>query len=476
MAARPVLAVLLVLLAAACGRAPATVHIALSTPVLDLEPCSEDHETNLVLGNVYEPLVEYDRDFGLRPCLAESWETPGPNAWVFRLRSGVRFHDGAPLTAADAAASLLRARDHSESLLASHFAPVASVTAPDARTVAIATRSPIADLPHFLTAAGIVPAGREPDGVGTGPYRLVSRTEEAVALSAFDGYWGGRPAMRELRFFLVRPDDPIETLVRNRPLLILRDAARFAELARRGFRVEKRPGMSVAYLGFNLEAPPFDDARVRRAVARAVRAERIVEERLLGNGRVACQVTPVGAFGHHPSLACAPDPAAARAELAATGLPLPVAVTLLTAPKGERTVRLVAADLEAAGFAVTVEARPWPEVVERMLRREAPFYFSGYMSSFGNALPTLETLFASWGSSNTFQYRSPAMDDLLRRAAAAADDTVRLPLLHRAAETAAEDLPLVPLYNAFETYAFTPRLRWEPRADGRILGKELRLQ
>jgi ABC-type transport system substrate-binding protein len=187
-------------------------------------------------------------------------------------------------------------------------------------------------------------------------------------------------------------------------------------------------------------------------------------------------VTPVAAFGHHPGLVCGYDPEAARADLKSSGKSLPLEVSLLTAPKGERTVRMVAEDLNAVGFAVEVGVRPWPEIVERMLRKEVPFYFSGYMSSFGNALPTLETLLASWGSSNTFNYRNPRVDDLLRRAAMLADDTARLPLLHAAAETVAADVPLVPLYNALETYAFTSGLAWNPRADGRILGKELRLK
>lgn len=461
---------------AGCRRPPAVVHIALSTPLINLEPCSDDHETNLVLGNVYEPLVEYDKDFGLRPLLAESWETPDPNAWVFRLRQGVRFHDGARMTADDVVFSLLRARDHPESLLQSYFAPLESVTARGDRAVAIHTSAPIGDLPHYLTAAGIIRAGREPDGTGTGPYRLVSRAEGAVTLSAFDGYWGGHAGVEELRFFLVRPDEPLDAVLRGRPLLILRDAVRFADLERRGFSVVKKPGMSVAYLGFNLRMPPFDDLRVRRAVARSVRVDRIVRERLLGNANPACQVIPPSAFGYHPDLRCGFDAAAAKTDLEASGHPLPLAVTLLTAPKGERTVRMVAEDLDAVGFRVEVEVRPWPEIVERMLAKKVPFYFSGYMSSFGNALPTLETLAASWGSSNTFNYLNPRMDDLLHRASGMTDDAARLPLLHQAAEIVREDLPLVPLYNAFETYAFTPALHWEPRADGRILGRELRLE
>lgn len=473
---RLIVLVLALLAAAGCHRRPAAVDIALSTPVLNLEPCSDDHETNLVLGNVYEPLVEYDKDFGLKPLLAVSWETPDPLTWVFRLRGGVRFHDGALMTADDVVFSLLRSRDNPDSLLRSYFAPVASVTARDAATIVIATRTPIGDLPHYLTAAGITPAGREPDGTGTGPYRLVSRSEETIVLKAFDGYWGRRPDVRELRFFQARPDAPMKAVLSGRPRLILRDAVRFADLERRGFVVVKKPGMSIAYLGFNLSSPPFDDLRVRRAVALAVRPQRIIGERLHGNARAACQAVPSTAFGFHPGLTCAPDPDAARALLRSTGLPLPLAVTLLTAPKGEPTVRFVKEDLEAAGFAVEVEARPWPEIVERMLGRRAPFYFAGYMSSFGNALPTLETLFASWGSSNTFNYASPAVDDLLRRAAGTLDDAVRLPLLHRAAEAVAADVPLVPLYNSFETYVFTPDLHWEPRADGRILGKELRVE
>src|SRR5689334_19541276 len=71
---------------------------------------ANDEYTSSILGNVFEPLVALDGELGLQPALAESWLTPDDLTWVFRLRPGVRFHDGTPLEARDVVAALEQAR------------------------------------------------------------------------------------------------------------------------------------------------------------------------------------------------------------------------------------------------------------------------------------------------------------------------------------------------------------------------------
>ena len=88
----------------------------------------------------------------------------------------------------------------------------------------------------------------------------------------------------------------------------------------------------------------------------------------------------------------------------------------------------------------------------------------------------LETIFSSGGGFNTFHYRNPEVDALLEQAQYTLRDTDRLPLLHKTIQTIHRDMPVVALYNLYETYAVSRILDWEPRADGFVLGKDIRFK
>lgn len=156
-----------------------------------------------VLENVFDTLVEPDADLRMRPALAQSWETsPDQLTWTFRLRDGVTFHDGSPLTAADVVYSYRRIIDEKLANV-DKFSAVTAVTAPDPRTVVITLSRPT---PNLLTNLGgfkgmaIVQRANVESGalathpVGTGPFAFSgARSGDSITLRANPRHWAGPP-------------------------------------------------------------------------------------------------------------------------------------------------------------------------------------------------------------------------------------------------------------------------------------------
>ena len=196
-----------VLLAAgvtACGgeSPPRTVLVAMEQDVRTLDPHRHDDSvTHSVLANVFEPLVTFDPQMRVVPALAEGWSNPNDLTWRFKLRPGVRFHDGQPLTSRDAKFSLERARRFRA---APHLESLVRIDAVDDATLEIGTSVPEPVLLNKLAGVGIVPAGTPEEitvPVGTAAYSFVSwEPGKVLRLVANDRYWGGGPSLREARF------------------------------------------------------------------------------------------------------------------------------------------------------------------------------------------------------------------------------------------------------------------------------------
>jgi len=159
-----------------------------------------------VLSSIYEPLVTLDRSMRPVPALAVSWETPDLLTWVFRLRPGVRFHDGAPLTAEDVAASFHRLLGDERLEMRSYLSGVTEATARGADTVVRAHR-PNAHLASRLHFVLVVPRGSTPESLarqanGTGPYAVAGWAPSSLTLQRHESYWGDPPGFSRVRIDL----------------------------------------------------------------------------------------------------------------------------------------------------------------------------------------------------------------------------------------------------------------------------------
>ncbi|MET0554413.1 MAG: ABC transporter substrate-binding protein [Vicinamibacteria bacterium] len=481
---------LLLLPALGCGsRADEERAVVVTIPagLQSLYPHTQHEEYALsVLANVYDSLVEQESDLRLVPGLAQSWETPDDNTWVFRLREGVTLHDGRVLDAPLVAAALKRAQHDPDSRTAVDGHVVRTIDAADARTLVVKTARPVAS-PVFATSFLWIDCRGEP--CGTGAYRVESWARGGdVSLVAFDRHWRGRPAVGRLRFqVLPEAADRVTALREGRAHLAMDPpAAALPELqAAPDLTTASRPGLRVIFLGLRVQArdgenEPLADLRVRRALSLAIDRSALVKGALGGEAEVANQLVSPEVFGYAQSLdPLAHDPRAARALLAEAG----AAGTRLELHYAAQKYRAIAAvadgvarDLAAVGL--TVEPRAWDpaEFGARHARGEFRLWLRGWMTVRHAGLSydyLLRTRAGVMGGENVGGYSDPMVDDALERAEGLQNDRARLQLFSYAAYRAYDALPYIPLYRQNDLYAASRAIVFRPRLDRRVLGREL---
>lgn len=468
-----------------------------------LDPAAiTDGESVMVVTNLFDTLVAVDPDsLEIVPALAESWEaSPDGTVWTFRLREGVRFHDGTPCDAAAVAFSFERQRDPGHPAHTGdcpywldYFKDVARTEAVDSRTVRITLERPYAALLPILTlfsASVVSPSafaseGVGPDGkyrydfarkpVGTGPFVFKEwKTAERIVLEANPRHFRGRPALDALVF---RPIEHAQSRMRellaggvhgiHTPDLV--DVPRAA--ANPDLVVLSRPGLNVGYLAMNNDKPPFHDPRVRRAIALAIDKRRLVQAAYNGMADPAETMCPPGIDGHLPFPTEPPDPPRARALLAEAGFPEGFATelwygdatrTYLTDP--DTTAVQIQQDLAAIGVRVTLRKMVWTAYLPATQRGDHPMCLLGWMADFKDADNFLYGLLdkdnARPGSSqNVSFYRGEKVHELLVRARAELDPARRVELYHEAQRILREDAPTVPLAHGRDFRVFRREVR-----------------
>ena len=445
-----------------------------------------------VLTLVYDTITWRDARGVPRPWLARSVRaTEEGRLIVVRLRRGLRWHDGRPLTASDVAFTydFMRARRHPR--YASQLRAIQSVRAVGRRTVEFRLRhpsigfadQPLADVPILPAHVwrGLGPGLRAPDGdpVGSGPYRYAGRSANgALRLAAVSGYFRGRPRADTVEVPVVPQLSEMIAELRRGTV----DTLPFSLTPQQRASLESvsiRVADGADYLGtmllFNVRSGPFTRAGVRRAVARALDVPRIA--------RAAGRSMPASTGFLHPNSRWAPEPEdpaplpAAR-SLAGLGLaPLRVlapANDLVRREAGRQVVlalrragadaRLVTLSREALSAAVgeggrraRFEVAVWsiPPLVS-----QDPDY--------------LTALFGARGPLNRAGYRSAEFDRLAGRVAAAGSVPTRRAAVGALLERLADDAPAIPLMFAGGSFAYrsTSPVGWTYSAGAGILDKQ----
>ena len=263
-----------------------------------------DAQSERVGALIFEGLAHKDDHFNLQPWLATSWERPDTLTWVFHLRSGVRFHDGKPLTADDVAWSIRSMNDGT--LLTAKggaFAEVAEVSVRDPLTIAVRTIKPDAGLLFNLSDGlfGVVERGAGRDEglhpVGTGPFRFVSQVQDKeVIVERNNAYWGGAPKIERVRFEVV--PDAITTALELKKgsgdvesNVITLDMVHALQ-GLPNLRTESGPGSIVIYANFNVNDPVLRDPRVRQAITCAIDKPSLIAALWRGGAQPAQTLLP----------------------------------------------------------------------------------------------------------------------------------------------------------------------------------------
>jgi peptide/nickel transport system substrate-binding protein len=456
-----------------------------------------NHSSSPIYGqwqHVIEPLVELDYDkkdyVGI---LADSWEFQGKR-WVFKLKKGIKFHNGATLTSKDVAFSVERMRDEKGgSLQAPNFKDVTEIQTPDDQTVIFVTKQPLATFLDRLENRMILSkAAADKYGdqlyqnpIGTGPYKFVSYQRGGnLVFTRNDDYWGGKANIREVIFRKVTEDAArlaaLESgqadFVNNVPV---HEVARLQRHPR--VRVDKIEGLRMFFLAFNVAHKPFDNKLVRQAVNYSVDAAGIVKNIFDNIGYPVNGPVGSNVLGADPKLKRYPyDPKKAKELLAQAGYTDGCDVQLYYSagryPKDREVCQVIAAQMVKGGFRVELISQEWAIFWDKsgVNGGKLPFYYIGRGS-----LTDADTLYDQYfrtGTTKRTNYSNPELDKLIEEQQKTADTKKRVALLQQAGKIIMEEAPFVPLYNLADLYGVARNVIWKMRPDEKVLGLDMKIK
>lgn len=456
-----------------------------------------------VVTQIYEGLVNRAKDYRLEPSLASSWEMVNPTTWRFKLRQGVKFHDGAPFTAEDAVFSIERALDKA-SQRKNQMLGITGAKKVDASTIDVLTSQPDAVLPEKLWLVGMMSKPwAEKHGVvrpqdfnakqetyavrnanGTGPFMLVRyEADVRTVLKANPAWWGrgttlGGGNVDEVSYQVIQSDATRLAALQSGQVDFVIDPP-FQDLARlkadKALKLSQTDDIGTQYFALNQHSTelggsdvkgrnPFKDVRVRRAVQLAIDTDLIVRQVLRGEGTVTGSfVSPLidgylGEFEQRPKA----DAAAARALLKEAGYEngFSLQMDCVNVAWRASVCQAAASMLEKVGIRASLVTSPSSVFFPKLSQG------TGFLVEFGwSASPdpwgTLQSLVRTndglaAGAFNAGRYSNPKLDALIDGLRVEPNLAKRRQMTGEALRIIQAELPLVPLYRRKHNWVMRP--------------------
>ncbi len=331
----------------------------------------------ITLYNLFETLTKINSDGTVSPLLAESWEvSPDLKTYTFKLRRGVKFHNGEAFNAAAVKFSFERAgTDKSVNKDKRTFASMYSVAAIDEHTVVILNTQLDPDFLFLMgqaTAVIVEPKSADSNAtkpVGTGPYQFEAWNKGAsVVLSKWNGYrQAAAVRIKKVTFrFISDPAAQVAALLAGDvdafPRVTPRSVPQFKDNAR--FQVLVGGSRAKTILAINNKKKPLDDVRIRRAICAAIDRKAVIEGAGDGYGTPIGSHYVPGAFGYVDTTAVNPfNVDKARALLAEAGVktPLELSLKLPPPPYARQGGEVIAAQLAKIGIVAKMENVEWAQ-------------------------------------------------------------------------------------------------------------------
>jgi len=492
-----------------------TLRVATNAEASTMDPHANNYfMNNMLLEHVYEPLVARDKALKPEPALAVSWERIEPTRWRFKLRSGVKFHDGSAFSAADAAFSLKRAMAPTSNY-SIYIDSLADAVAVDDLTIDVVTKSPDAVLIDKLTRIFIMSkawseknnsarpqnfAAKEEtfasrNAMGTGPFVLRSREADQRTVMTRHAAWWGKAEGNVTEFVFL----PIANDATRMSAILAGDADLTNFVPTQDIeRLKSNPRVKVVegqenrtlFLGMDQARDelvysdvkgrnPFKDVRVRRAIAMSIDMDAIKTSILRGQAEPTNSMWTRYVNGYSADLDKRPalDQEGAKRLLADAGYPNGFKVTL-DCPTGtyDRVCTALAAMLARIGIELQVQLQPPPVVFGRFTRLDTSFYGLAWGVPTFDALYTLRGIMMSRdkvgaGSWNAGAYSNPRVDALIEQVQGEIDAEKRRSLIHEAHRIHNEEYGHIPLYHLVNAWAMARNVTAPYRADNFILAK-----
>lgn len=480
-----------------------TLVVAMQEDASNLDPHLKDSIELTYVEHIYEPLIAADVNLKPVPCLAESWQVmPDGLTWKFKLRKGVKFHNGKPFTADDVVYSMQRVLKDPALEINVYLMQLDTVKKIDDYTVELKTKVPYPTFSCSLKDVMILDKetceklnsdqiSASPNG--TGRFRFVEHVkEDHFDLIRNEDYWGPKPEMAKVR---IRPisNDATRTaailsgdvdLVLDVPV---RDLDRLKTDSR--LSVVGKPGLRCVFLNFDQKRDPtpavngpnpFMKLKVRQAFYHAINADDIIK--VVQNGRAypACTYMPPIYVGYTNRPRLAYDPALAKKLLAEAGYPNGFTVRF-DAPNNRfvndaQVAQAVAGYLEKVGIKVELNLMPKGMLAEYInggpAKSKASFFLTSWADNSGEGLVLLADMVytyegkSGYGSGNRGFYSNKAVDKLIDSAYYLPDKAKRAEVIAKADKiSAVDDCSYIPLYMTQENFVMRKTIQYTPRAD-----------
>ncbi len=512
------------MLAAAMSLPASALMAADLTVGMNAEPSAIDpHYHNLgpnnaMAQNIFSRLIEQDEKQRLMPGLATSWKPIDDLTWEFKLREGVKFHDGTPFTADDVLFTFERAVNVPNSP-ASFVTYIKGKTASkvDDYTIRFKTERPYPLMPQDVSNVPIISVKHGTGAttadynsgkaaIGTGPFKFVKWVPgDVIELVKNPDYWGEKTEWDKMTIKPIKsgPSRVAALLAGDVDFIDNVPPTDISRLKKEA-NIQLSQGISnrVIYLHmdqFREDSPfitakdgskiknPLLDNRVRRAISKAINRELIVDRVMEGVAVPAGQLLPEGFFGVSPNMKPEKyDPAGAKKLLAEAGYPDGFKMTI-HGPNDRyindaKIAEAIAQMLSAVGIMTTPVTMPKAVYFKRASSGgpdkspEFSFVLVGWGSGTGEASSPLKSLLHTYdkskgfGAANRGRHSDAASDKLIEDALATVDDKKRSDLLIKATELAVgQRLGIIPLHYQVNTWAARKGISYKARTDERTV-------
>jgi peptide/nickel transport system substrate-binding protein len=451
-----------------------------------------DWTTNNMLEHIYDRLLDRDpKTFKPIPMLATEWKIVNDTTWEFKLRKGVKFHNGEPFTAAAVKATIEYALDPANKThytAGAYWGLVKEVQVVDDYTVRFLTKQPWPNLVDSAASNGSLmmppkalkelgPAKFAEKPIGTGPFKFVEwKRDERLVLERNPDYWQGPADASRVTFRFIPEFSARMAALLSGEIDIMKDVPpHVVEAIEKSGRAKMRTTVSsrINYLALvNLKPGPMQDARVRRAMNHAVDVEELIKQVLKGRATRMCgPLSPVN-VDYGPAECYKHDPARAQALFKEAGVdPRTLSLTLDT-PSGryplDKDVSLaIGAQLQRLGIKTNVVVNEWGTHLDKIKNRNTgDMFFLGWGPAL-HGQGTFPPLFLADQTYSSYG-NNPVLNDKIARVQTIMDPKGRAEGYAELQKLVRDEAPWVFLWQQHDLYGVAQHIEWTPRADEKV--------
>ncbi len=462
-----------------CATADNTVELVVAAAVepSDLKPYTiNDSHSYKIRWQIFDRLVTSDPQGNLLPGLATEWKLIDATTIELKIRQGVTFHNGDILTIQDVKYSIDTAI--SASTLRSTLGVFKDSTIIDDETIQVTLFEPNAAAVALFSASGFVIANEKSMKAsetgdpalaynGTGPFKFVEWNRgQNIIMERFDEYWDTLAKVQRVNYRII-PEPSVRMIaVETGEVDIAYDidgADRESAMNTENVRYIEMKGSRMDYLGFNMTKAPFNDKRVRQAIAYALDTQGMVNSVMFGSAEQAGSPIADNILYSYKGIPKRErDIEKAKALLQEAGIPVGTKITLWTMDGFRRKLaEIIQANLADIGLVVTIDVYEWATYVESLGNGTVPLFLLAWTTNPLDADAGLYSILHSSSrgpGGNYLMYSNPQLDEYLDIGRNNSDPTVRTDVYKKAQELIYEEVPLAPLFYLYNSVATSDKV------------------